>query len=366
MKPLKSLLAVSLSAAMLFSAPVSGITGMEPQTVEAATKSCKLNRSSVTMNVSDSTRLTLSNAVSGKIVWRSSNTKIATVTNGTVKGKKAGSTYIYAVYGGRTYKCRVTIKEAKTPVLNKTSLTLNLDGQYNLVLKNAPGKATWKSSNPSVASVDDGFVYAREKGNTTITARYGGKNYTCLITVLNTKIELNYEAADVRLGHPLQLKLKNASGPITWSSENPKVATVDKNGKVTGIRKGCIYITAKYKGRPYRCEVYVVKNNERYVGMCKVTYYCGCDICSEGLVNSQGKPIGSTGEVLKANYSIAVDPSVIPLGSDVLIGDKVYKAVDTGGAIKGKRIDVYLGDSPSAHKLSLRMGLRNYPVRVLN
>ena len=47
MKPLKSLLAVSLSAAMLFSAPVSGITGMEPQTVEAATKSCKLNRSCV-------------------------------------------------------------------------------------------------------------------------------------------------------------------------------------------------------------------------------------------------------------------------------------------------------------------------------
>ena len=87
MKPLKSLLAVSLSAAMLFSAPVSGITGMEPQTVEAATKSCKLNRSSVTMNAGSSTRLTLSNAVSGKIVWRSSNTKIATVTNGTVKGK---------------------------------------------------------------------------------------------------------------------------------------------------------------------------------------------------------------------------------------------------------------------------------------
>ena len=69
MKPLKSLLAVSLSVAMLFSVPVSGITGMEPQTVEAATKSCKLNRSSVTMNAGSSTRLTLSNAVSGKIGW---------------------------------------------------------------------------------------------------------------------------------------------------------------------------------------------------------------------------------------------------------------------------------------------------------
>ena len=97
MKPLKSLLAVSLSVAMLFSVPVSGITGMEPQTVEAATKSCKLNRSSVTMNAGSSTRLTLSNAVSGKIVWRSSNTKIATVTNGTVKGKKAGSKEILRI-----------------------------------------------------------------------------------------------------------------------------------------------------------------------------------------------------------------------------------------------------------------------------
>ena len=167
-------------------------------------------------------------------------------------------------------------------------------------------------------------------------------------------------------GNVLTVSDETESCKISDKDGKNQISMDYKNGKVTGIRKGCIYITAKYKGRPYRCEVYVVKNNERYVGMCKVTYYCGCDICSEGLVNSQGKPIGSTGEVLKANYSIAVDPSVIPLGSDVLIGDKVYKAVDTGGAIKGKRIDVYLGDSPSAHKLSLRMGLRNYPVRVLN
>lgn len=366
MKPLKSLLAVSLSAAMLFSVPVSGITGMEPQTVEAATKSCKLNRSSVTMNAGSSTRLTLSNAVSGKIVWRSSNTKIATVTNGIVKGKKAGSTYIYAVYGGRTYKCRVTIKEAKTPVLNKTSLTLNLDGQYNLVLKNAPGKATWKTSNPSVASVENGNVYAKGKGTAIITARYGGKNYTCRVTVNAADVELNNETADVRIGKSLQLKLKNASGPVVWKSEDPNVATVSSNGKVTGRKKGFVYITAKYKGKTYVCKVYVVKNSKRIVGTCEVTYYCECDICSEGLVNSQGKPIGSTGEVLKANYSIAVDPSVIPLGSDVLIGNRVYKAVDTGGAIKGKRIDVYLGSTPSAHKLTERMGLRNYPVVVLN
>ena len=366
MKFSRSLLAVSLSAAMLFSVPVSGIIGMEPQTVEAATKSCKLNRSSVTMNVSDSTRLTLSNAVSGKIVWRSSNTKIAVVTNGTVKGIKTGSTYIYAVYGGRTYKFRVTIKEARTPVLNKTSLILNKDDRYCLSLKNTSGKVTWKTSNPSVASVENGNVYAKGKGTAIITARYGGKNYTCRVTVNAADVELNNETADVRIGKSLQLKLKNASGPVVWKSEDPNVATVSSNGKVTGRKKGFVYITAKYKGKTYVCKVYVVKNSKRIVGTCEVTYYCECDICSEGLVNSQGKPIGSTGEVLKANYSIAVDPSVIPLGSDVLIGNRVYKAVDTGGAIKGKRIDVYLGSTPSAHKLTERMGLRNYPVVVLN
>ena len=44
MKFSRSLLAVSLSAAMLFSVPVSGIIGMEPQTVEDSHKSCKLKQ----------------------------------------------------------------------------------------------------------------------------------------------------------------------------------------------------------------------------------------------------------------------------------------------------------------------------------
>lgn len=35
---------------------------------------------------------------------------------------------------------------------------------------------------------------------------------------------------------------------MTWSSSNKKVATVDKNGVVTAVKKGTVTITAKTSG----------------------------------------------------------------------------------------------------------------------
>jgi 3D (Asp-Asp-Asp) domain-containing protein len=49
-----------------------------------------------------------------------------------------------------------------------------------------------------------------------------------------------------------------------------------------------------------------------------------------------------TGHTLKKGI-IAVDPKIIPLYSDVFIkGMGMFKALDVGGAIKGKRIDICL------------------------
>ena len=46
-------------------------------------------------------------------------------------------------------------------------------------------KATWKSSNPKVASVTSkGKVTAKKKGTTTITAKVGKTTYKCKVTVL--------------------------------------------------------------------------------------------------------------------------------------------------------------------------------------
>lgn len=64
-------------------------------------------------------------------------------------------------------------------------------------------------------------------------------------------------------------------------------------------------------------------------------------------VESQGKWVGQTAIGIKPEVGIvAVDPKVIPLGSKLLVEGynegKIAIAGDTGGAIKGNRIDVFL------------------------
>ncbi|MES9755990.1 3D domain-containing protein, partial [Priestia megaterium] len=74
----------------------------------------------------------------------------------------------------------------------------------------------------------------------------------------------------------------------------------------------------------------------------------------------------ATGVDLKANPNqkvIAVDPSVIPLGSKVYVegyGEAV--AADTGGAIKGNRIDVFVPSEGDAQQF----GRKSVKITVMN
>ncbi len=74
--------------------------------------------------------------------------------------------------------------KAKKPKLNKTSITLEVNGTEKLKLKNAKGKVKWSSSDPSVAEVDkSGKVTAKAAGNAIVTAKNKGKEYSCEVTV---------------------------------------------------------------------------------------------------------------------------------------------------------------------------------------
>lgn len=63
-----------------------------------------------------------------------------------------------------------------------------------------------------------------------------------------------------------------------------------------------------------------------------------------------GHSVTSTGTIPKWG-TIAVDPSVIPYGSKVYIPslNKTFIAEDCGGAIKGNKIDIYMGDESSVN-----------------
>ncbi|WP_163102675.1 3D domain-containing protein [Peribacillus alkalitolerans] len=76
--------------------------------------------------------------------------------------------------------------------------------------------------------------------------------------------------------------------------------------------------------------------------------------------------ITKTGVDLKANPDkkvIAVDPKVIPLGSKVYVEGYGYAtAEDTGGAIKGKRVDLFIPSEDAA----LAWGKRQVEVKILD
>ena len=90
----------------------------------------------------------------------------------------------------------------------------------------------------------------------------------------------------------------------------------------------------------------------------KVSHYCCCVKCC-------GKDDGITYSGVKATpgVTVAVDTSIIPLGSDVLVdyGDGVinyYRADDTGSAIKGNKLDLCVG----SHQEAINLGVRTATV----
>lgn len=73
--------------------------------------------------------------------------------------------------------------------------------------------------------------------------------------------------------------------------------------------------------------------------------------------------ITRSGTKVKENHTIAVDPDIIPLGWWVYIeGYGLYQAEDTGGAIKGKKIDIYIEDLEAANEFGVK---RNKTVYVI-
>lgn len=90
------------------------------------------------------------------------------------------------------------------------------------------------------------------------------------------------------------------------------------------------------------------------LGIFHITYYCPCEqCCGKGATGTT-----ASGTKATAGRTIATDPSVIPKGTQVVIEGHTYTAEDTGGAIKGKRIDIFVDD----HQEALRLGTKDVEV----
>lgn len=90
----------------------------------------------------------------------------------------------------------------------------------------------------------------------------------------------------------------------------------------------------------------------------RLTAYCNCSICcgqwADGLTATMTSCCEGT--------TIAVDPNIIPLGSRVIIDGHEYIAQDTGSAIKGNRIDIYISDHSRASDFGVKYRTVKYRI----
>ena len=111
------------------------------------------------------------------------------------------------------------------------------------------------------------------------------------------------------------------------------------------------YEEAKRFGRK-KCAIYrhseLPEESPYYLGEFQVTGYCSCTICcgekEERLTKSETVP--------RASHTVAADPSVIPLGTRIVIDDVVYTVEDTGKAVEGMRLDIFF----DSHEEAVRYG----------
>lgn len=94
----------------------------------------------------------------------------------------------------------------------------------------------------------------------------------------------------------------------------------------------------------------------RYVGSCTLTAYC-CETLDNPHCCGNGDGLTATGLPI-APGMVAVDPSVIPLGSTVIINGVEYLAADTG--VTGYHIDIAL----QTHEEALAFGVSSAEVWV--
>lgn len=86
-----------------------------------------------------------------------------------------------------------------------------------------------------------------------------------------------------------------------------------------------------------------------------VTAYCPCEKCCGAYANGYT----ATGEKATQGVTVAADPDVLPMGTEIELDGHTYTVQDTGGAIDGNRLDLYF----DSHDDALQWGVREKIVR---
>lgn len=172
--------------------------------------------------------------------------------------------------------------------LDQNTLTLEIGATANLKATISPSNATapvigWSSSNPSVATVSNGTVTAVSAGTATITAIVGDIMAKCSVTVSSPpsmELLLNFMEWDLGIGETIEIYVMGPESikgqPVTWTSSDPMIATVDDNGLITGVSEGTTTISASVAGLT-TSSIVTVRTDETHIKELLMEFYNAMD-----------------------------------------------------------------------------------------
>ena len=272
-----------------------------------------------------------SNATNKNVTWSSDKPEVATVDNGKVTAKAAGTATITVTTedGCKTATCIVTVTVPVTGVkLNKETLELFTDGSETLTATVEPGNATnknvtWSSSDETIATVDNnGTVTAVGAGEATITATAGGITATCVVHVRkpatveasgSTNLSFTTDRNEFTLTAIVYGEnLSQEPNCWEWTVANTDVVSLSdtpnlRSGSVASSRKaftikgtGTTTITATYDDGTYRGSVYFTVRISKPTPPDPISYYNIYveDVCDGVEVSTSKQAVKEGGSII--------------------------------------------------------------------
>jgi uncharacterized protein YjdB len=181
----------ALAKALAGLAPAAGSDLASPPTTATTVVQVKAGQKSVNLvkgkSITISAKAYTNTGAAAKVAYKSSNTKVATVNaSGKITAKKVGKTTVTIKAGTKAAKITVKVVAKAKAKVKKVSAsgvpkTLTVGATKAITGKYTPAtatsvKLTYKSSKPTVASIDaQGIITAKAAGKTVITVKGGTK-----------------------------------------------------------------------------------------------------------------------------------------------------------------------------------------------
>lgn len=226
--------------------------------------------------------------VPGKTLsYTSTNADVASVdNNGNIKAIKEGNTTIIVTCDGKSATISVDVQGKKptsisadkeafsTAVGQNVTIQADLFDQYGGQLERPT--FTWETSNPAVATVDNGVIKAVGIGNVDITISYSGIKKVVKVSVLESadsisRVVIEPSYLEMNVGDILSAKVNayDASNHEVfgfmpkWTIEDESLATVTDDGYVTGVKVGKTRLVATYGDKVSQSIDLLVKAEEK-------------------------------------------------------------------------------------------------------